>query len=179
MVAHYRFSLLLHGLIIALLLVFAPQAVAQTLNGRVVAHVQSEDVKVLDVGDVPGHTLALVRFSGLAFLDNGEVAEVRGTETLDRTEGKGTYRGYEVLTFEDGSTVVSRFEGRNMPGENEGQVQFEGTFRYVHGTGRFAGIEGSGSHEGVNHVQSGVGGYYDFEGTYSLSPNRERNQSNR
>jgi hypothetical protein len=134
-------------------------------------HVQSEDVKVLDVGDVSGHTLALVRFSGLAFLDNGDVAEVTGTETLDRTGGKGTYQGYEVLTFEDGSTVVSRFEGRNMPGENEEQVQFEGTFRYVDGTGRFAGIEGSGRHEGVNHVQSGVGGYYDFEGTYSISSN--------
>ena len=148
MFARYRFSPLPHGLIIALLLVLAPHAVAQTLNGRIVVHIQSEDVKVIDVGDVPGHTLALVRFRGLAFLDNGEVAEVAGTETLDRTGGKGTYRGYEVLTFEDGSTVVSQFEGHNMPGENEGQVQFEGTFRYVHGTGRFAGIEGSGRHEG-------------------------------
>lgn len=171
MIAHYLSSLLPRGMVIAFLLALAPQAVAQTLNGRAVVHVRSEDVKVLDVGDVPGHTLALVRFRGLAFLDNGEVAEVTGTETLDRSEGSGTYQGYEVLTFEDGSTVVSQFEGRNRPGENEGQVQFEGTFRYVHGTGRFAGIEGSGRHEGVNHVKSGAGGYYDFEGTYSVDSN--------
>lgn len=170
MFARYCLSLP-HSLAIALALALAPQAVAQTLNGRVVAHVKPEDVKVHDVGDVPEHTLALVRFKGLAFLDNGEVAEVTGTETLDRTGGEGTYRGYEVLTFEDGSTVVSQFEGRNMPGENAGQVQFEGTFRYVHGTGRFAGIEGSGRHEGINHVKSGAGGYYDFEGTYSVPSN--------
>lgn len=171
MSAHRRFSLLPYSLILALVVVLAPQAMAQTLSGRIVVHVKPEDVKVHEVGDVPGHTLMLVQFRGLAFLDSGEVAEVMGTETLDRSEGGGTYRGYEVLTFEDGSTVVSQFEGRNEPGENPGQVQFEGTFQYISGTGRFAGIEGKGRHEGVNHVASGAGGYYDFEGTYSVSSN--------
>lgn len=52
----------------------------------------------------------LIQASGLAFLDGGQVAEFSATETLDHVDGKGTYRGYEILTFEDGSTIVSLFD---------------------------------------------------------------------
>lgn len=157
-------SSLRRGLTLALVLVLAPQAVAQTLKGRAVVQVHPENVTAYEVG-----TLTLARFSGLAFLDDGEVAEVMGAETLDRSGGKGTYRGYEVLVFEDGSTVVSLIEGRNVPAENSDHVAFEGTYRYIRGTGRFEGIEGGGGHEGIVHVTSGAGGYYDFQGTYSVT----------
>lgn len=160
--------------LLSLLLVFGAGGLAgQTLQGRIVGHALPDDVKVFEVGDVPGHTIGLVQARGLAFLDNGEVAELRATETLDNVAGEGTYQGYEVLTFEDGSTIVSRFEGENVTSDDGRFILFEGTFEYVHGTGRFEGIEGGGTHEGRNHASSGVGFYLNFEGTYSL-PGDER-----
>lgn len=55
-------SSLRRGLTLALLLVLAPQAVAQTLKGRAVVQVHSENVTAYEVG-----TLTLARFSGLAY----------------------------------------------------------------------------------------------------------------
>ena len=146
----------------------APIEAQETLEGRIVGHVLPDDVKVIEVGDQPGHTVTLVRARGLAFLENGEVAELLATETLDNLRGEGTYEGYEILTFEDGSTIVSRFEGEDMLSEDGKYVDFEGTHEYVSGTGRFAGIKGESTHQGRNHLASGMGFYLSFSGTYTL-----------
>ncbi len=174
MINHSQLSTLLRNLLVTttFILISGTQLMmAQSLKGRIVAHVAQEDMKIFEVEDVSGHTLGLLQARGLAFLDNGEVAEVMATEIIDNTNGKGTYQGYEVLTFEDGSTVVSQFEGQDSISEDGKYVLFEGAFNYIHGTGRFAGIEGGGTHEGRNHISSGVGFYVNFEGTYSLSSN--------
>lgn len=82
---------------------FPPELTAQqSLEGRIVGHVLPEGVTVVDVGDVPGHTVTLVQARGLAFLDDGQVAELSATETLDHVDGGGTYRAYEILPFESG-----------------------------------------------------------------------------
>ncbi|NGP75121.1 hypothetical protein G3570_00640 [Balneolaceae bacterium YR4-1] len=144
---------------------------AQTLKGRIVAQVSQEDMKIIDVGDVSGHSVMLLRAKGLAFLENGEVAEVTATEIIDDINGNATYWGYEILTFEDGSTVANKFEGNSTTSRDGKFVDFEGTFTYTQGTGRFAGIEGSGTHEGRNYASSGAGFYVNFEGTFTLSSN--------
>ncbi len=143
-------------------------AQAQTLKGRTVIHIIPENTRMVKVPGVPGDNLILAHFKGLVFLDNGEVAEVMGTETIYRPKGSGRYLGYEVITFKDGSTIMSQFEGTNKPNEDGKYVQFEGTFTYTNGTGRFAGIEGSGELKGRNYIATGSGGYYDFKGTYSV-----------
>ncbi|MDZ7779797.1 MAG: hypothetical protein U5R14_07670 [Gemmatimonadota bacterium] len=112
----------------------------------------------------------MVQVRGLAFLDDGQVAELSASETLDHVNGEGTYRGYEILTFEDGSTIVSRFEGEDTLSEDGRLAVFEGEFEYIDGSGRFEGIDGEGTHTGRNHMASGVGFYLDFQGTYTLSP---------
>lgn len=156
-----------------LLLLAAPQLSAQsTLTARIVGHVSPENVKVFEVGDVPDHTITVAQPRGLAFLDSGDVAELRATETLESEGGEGTYRGYEVLTFEDGSTIVSEFEGEDRMSENGRHIDFQGTYRHIRGTGRFAGIEGSGTQEGRSYVASGAGFYVDVEGTYTLPSDR-------
>ncbi|MDR8394432.1 hypothetical protein NC796_25020 [Aliifodinibius sp. S!AR15-10] len=119
-------------------------------------------MKILEVGDVPGHSVMLVQARGLAFLENGDVAEVTATEIIDDTKGEATYQGYEILTFEDGSKVLSKFEGNSTTSKDGKFVDFEGTFSYTGGTGRFAGIEGSGTHEGRNHASSGAGFYVNL-----------------
>lgn len=162
-----------YGIIaIFLMMVFGVQTgEAQTLKGRIVAQVSQEDAKILEVGDVPGHSVMLVQARGLAFLESGEVAEVTATEIIDDTKGEATYHGYEILTFEDGSSVMSKFEGTGTTSEGGKFVDFKGTFSYTGGTGRFEGIDGGGTHEGRNHAASGVGFYVNFEGTYTLSTN--------
>ncbi len=141
---------------------------AQTLKGRAVIHIIPENTRMVKVPGVPGDNLILAHFKGLVFLDNGEVAEVMGTETIYRPKGSGRYLGYKVITFKDGSTIMSQFEGTNKPNEDGKYVQFEGTFTYTNGTGRFAGIEGSEELKGRNYIATGSGGYYDFKGTYSV-----------
>lgn len=145
-----------------------PTEAQDTLSGRVVGHALPDEVMVAEVGDQPGHTVTLVRARGLAFLEGGEVADVLATETIDNVQGNGTYEGYEVLTFEDGSTIVSRFQGVDTLSEDGRYINFEGTHEYIGGTGRFAGITGEGTHEGRNHLASGAGFYLDFEVSYTL-----------
>lgn len=144
------------------------QTHAQTLKGRAVIHMVPENTRMVKVPGVSGQNLILAHFKGLVFLDNGEVAEVMGTETIHRPKGSGRYLGYEVLTFKDGSTIMSQVEGSNKPSEDGTNVQFEGTITYIQGTGRFEGIEGSGELEGRSYIATGSGGYYDFEGSYSV-----------
>ncbi|MDX1619221.1 MAG: hypothetical protein R3224_10590 [Balneolaceae bacterium] len=164
---------LCQGLLSVILLLLFSLSVtrAQALKGRAVVQAPSSNAQTFEVPNLSGENLILVHFKGLVFLDNDEIAQVMGTETLHLSKGSGTYQGYEVLIFKDGSTIISRFEGTNRPAENGRYVEFEGSFHYTHGTGRFAGIKGNGTHKGRNYVASGAGGYYDFEGSYSLSSN--------
>ncbi|MDR8392402.1 hypothetical protein NC796_14710 [Aliifodinibius sp. S!AR15-10] len=158
--------------VVFILLITSPsQTHAQTLKGRAVIHIVPDNTRMVKVPGVSGQNLILAHFKGLVFLNNGEIAEVMGAETIHRPKGSGRYLGYEVLTFSDGSTIMSKVEGSNKPSEDGKSVQFEGTFTYIQGTGRFAGIEGSGELEGRSYIASGSGGYYDFEGTYSVPSN--------
>lgn len=152
-----------------LLVASLSQTHAQALKGRAVIHIVPENTSMVEVPGVPDQNLILAHFKGLVFLDNGEVAEVMGAETIHRPKGSGTYRGYEVLTFKDGSTIMSQMEGSNKPSEDGKYVHFKGIFTYTNGTGRFEGIEGSGELEGRSYIATGSGGYYDFEGTYSIT----------
>jgi len=60
--------------------------VEDTLSFRMVTHITSAQSR--DVGDVDGHALSLVRFSGLAFLPD-TVATVSFAAAIDYTNGAG------------------------------------------------------------------------------------------
>ena len=160
--------------LIALLLILsfsASVSIAQTIKGRAVVQATPENQVSLQIPNTKGDNLMLVHFKGLMFLDNDEVARIMGTETLHFSKESGSYQGYEVLTFKDGSTIMSKIKGTNQLSENGQYVDFNGSFEYTRGTGRFEGISGSGTHSGRNYIAWGVGGYYDIEGSYSLSSN--------
>ncbi|MDX1642357.1 MAG: hypothetical protein R3220_11705 [Balneolaceae bacterium] len=157
--------------VIAILVLFIAgfsKTQAQTLTGRAVIHLVPDNTRMIQVPEMAGHSFILAHFKGLAFFENGEIAEVMGVETIHSPKGSGSYVGYEVLTFSDGSTIMSQVEGTNKPAKEGKYVQFEATITYLHGTGRFEGIRGSGDLNGRNYVATGAGGYYDFEGTYSV-----------
>lgn len=122
------------------------------------------------VGDVPGHVVGVGESRGMAFFDNGDVATAVDQFTFDYVNGSGPYVAYLLLTFEDSSTFVVRFVGTTTADPNGKISSFSGMFSFIQGTGRFAGIQGSGSHTGKRFAPLGPGAelYFDFSGTYTL-----------
>jgi len=149
-----------------------PAAWAQkTVNekGRVVYHFVKAEV--MQVGDVPGHIIGIVDASGLDFPDTGEVAIFSNKISLDLINGTGSHQTYTVNTFEDKSTMVSKGKGVTTA-HPDGTSTFEGTYTYIGGTGRFAGIKGGGSYTGKRLAPVAQGGpadvFFDIVGTYTL-----------
>jgi hypothetical protein len=124
----------------------------------------------MPVGDVPGHVVGAGESRGMAFFEKGEAAIAVDKFTFDYTNGSGPYVAYMLHSFEDGSTFVVRFVGSSAASPNGKITSFKGTFSFTQGTGRFAGIQGSGSHTGKRFAPVGAGAelYFDFTGTYTL-----------
>ncbi len=140
---------LLSILLIAVwLLVPAPQAEAKTV--KVKSRVVSYQAKAEwgPVGDVEGHIIGFFSRRGLIFFENGEVATYSNRGTFDSTKGHGSYVGYGLVTYEDGSTTLSKFQGTSTPIEGTKLKTSKGTGEYIKGTGRFEGIKGTFSFTG-------------------------------
>lgn len=149
-----------------------PAAWAQkTVNekGRAVYHFVKAEV--MQVGDVPGHVIGIVDASGLTFPDTGEVATYSDKISFDLINGTGPHQAYVVNTFEDKSTQITLNKGATTA-HRDGTSTFEGTYTYVGGTGRFAGIKGGGSYTGKRMAPVTAGGpadsFTDYVGTYTL-----------
>ena len=129
-------------------------------------------VEVMPVGDVPGHIVGLADQRGLTTNDAGEVGVWASKVYLDLTNGIGPHQTYTVITFEDKSTMVTQARGTTAGAAADGSSTFEGTFVYIGGTGRFAGIQGRGSYRGKRMAPITPGGqadaWNDSESTYTL-----------
>ena len=158
--------------IAALLLMPATKARAETMKCRLVSYLVKAEWS--PVGDVKGHVVGFYSRRGLAFFENGEVATFSNRGWFDSTRGKGSYQGYNLYTFEDGSTTIGRVQGTLTPIEGTEQRSIEGTQEFIIGTGRFEGIKGSGTHKGKQVIpyseEKGLHGdaYYDVINTYTL-----------
>ena len=102
---------------------------------------------VMEAPDVPGHIIGIVDASGLYFPDTGELASWSSKISVDLINGTGTHQIYWVQTFEDKSSMVAHGKGVTSA-RPEGTSTFEGTYTYIGGTGRFAGVKGGGSYTG-------------------------------
>lgn len=142
---------------------------ADEIAGRNVGH--AETVELVEVGDVPGHFLGVSRNYGMSFYtkgpDQGEIIPRVWTATFDVVKGKGTFSGYEVKTFKDGSTIVVKASGTQAPTDEGKRTAFKGTWEVVSGTGRFAGTKGTGTFQGerIGDPKTGGDNYSDFAGT--------------
>lgn len=67
----------------------------------------------------------------------------------DLDQGNGINHGYYAMT-KHGATVIAKWEGQvtTTMVENQPRKTFKGTWSYVRGTGRYAGIRGRGTYEG-------------------------------
>ena len=149
----------------------AVQAGAETLKWRQVMF--NTKVEVLQIGDVPDHIIGLYDQTGLASFDTGEVASVATKGTLDYIKGSGTIQGYTILTFEDGSTMTTKYRGTTRTDPGAKSSLFETTWTCIQGTGRWAGIQGGGTFTGRRFAPVIAGStqlYLDCTGTYTLPP---------
>lgn len=141
---------------------------AEEIAGRNTSHTQK--IEMMEVGDVPGHFLGVNESHGMAFYtkgpDKGEIIPRMGTSVFDVVKGKGTITGYEVKTFKDGSTIVLKWSGTQTPIDGGKRTASDGTWEVAGGTGRFAGVKGSGTwkSERIGDFKTGADSYQDWSG---------------
>jgi hypothetical protein len=100
----------------------------------------------VEVGDKEGHIIAIVERKGIhtdfdrkPFSDGWAIHNV-GIIDMNTKTGTGYSYGYDVLTDKDGDKVFHKWEGK--PGKNG---QWGGTVTFLGGTGKWKGINGTGS----------------------------------
>lgn len=145
---------------------------AEESAGRNVGHTQK--VEMIEVGDVPGHFVGVSQTHGLTFYtkgpENGNVVSRMWIATFDFVKGKGTFTGYEVKTFNDGSLLFVKGSGTQTPIDGGKKAAFEGTWEVAGGTGRYAGAKGTGTFKGerIGDLKTGGDNYTDWAGTITM-----------
>jgi hypothetical protein len=156
-----RHSLYLSAsLVVALLSLGAAAKADETLKYRAVMHGIS--VQPQEVGDVEGHALTLVRFSGITEFPDGTTGTGYFVGFADYTKGAGKGFTYTNLTLEDGSVLwFTQDQKTSVSGTKS---IFEGTVTVIGGKGRFAGAKGDGTFTGARTVPLAAGAdlYFDY-----------------
>ena len=157
--------------IMAWLLGSATQTGAQTytLKCRTTGHALKANV--IEIGDVPGHIVGVGEMAGVQSCDDGSIATTSSKWRTDLTKGNGKSHFYVLVSYEDGSTTC--YKGINTVTANpDGKTaRWDEEFEYIKGTGRFEGIQGSGSAIGKRFAPlpgAGVQFLEDITITYTL-----------
>jgi hypothetical protein len=164
---------ILFGILIiaAWLLGSVTQAGAQTYTMKCRETGHQVKVHVIEVGDPPGHIVGVGEQAGVQSCEDGSVATTSSKWMTDLTKGSGKSQSYSLATYEDGSTIWSKGINTVTANPDGKTARWEGTFEYIKGTGRFEGIQGSGSWTGKRLVPTpGAGAQYylDYTITYTL-----------
>lgn len=154
-------------LVVLFALALAAAASAQTkVSGT--ATCKPDPMTPLEVGDAPGHMLAVQKSSctwtgleiaGSAAKDGVSVAnvEIRGD--------KGSSRGYHTGTVASGDKWTCSFQGRSVSKDGK-PVSDSGTWAFTSGTGKLKGIKGKGTYKGTPNADGTMS--IQIEGEYSL-----------
>jgi hypothetical protein len=105
-------------------------------------------VEVIPVPDVEGHIVGLYERRGVSVSEDGEVAAYHARGTFDFIKYQGPFQGYCQLTYKDGSTTISKYQGTMTLTPGEKLPTYTGKGEYIKGTGRFQGIKGNVSFSG-------------------------------
>lgn len=115
----------------------------------------SKDVpyrEVINPGDRPDHELVLA-------IRNHAIASIHpefdgSTQTAyamhDEYRSGGTQSGYFLYTLQNGEKIWARFNSVDVVKSMQGswEATYQGTFRFIDGTGKYAHIRGGGSYQG-------------------------------
>lgn len=134
------------------------------LKYKAVVHLTEEHH--IDVPSEDKRRVGLAGFRGLAIFENGDLANYRYQGTYDFLGADGTFRGYALWQFSDGSQLRATYTGEAV-GSGEG-ITFKGSHKNVVGSGRFQSMAGSGSFEGRRVDNLDDGGDTFWTGTLTL-----------
>jgi hypothetical protein len=122
------------------------------ISGR--AELQYTKREAIDVPGREGHMLALGEVRGTNQNTSASEfcadASAINVETADLAQGSGVHQGY--YTMQDGNdAVTAKWQGTVttvLGPDQQPRTSFGGTWEYTQGTGRYSGIQGSGTYEG-------------------------------
>ena len=160
-------------IIAAWLLGFIIEAQAETMKCRIARVVAKEET--MPVGDEEGHILVMQIGQGLAFFENGDIANFKTQSIGDRRTGTGKGSqsiAYIFFTFEEGSSIIATLEYRSIA-DPSGKISTKTTGQIINGTGRYKGIKGTYSSTGkaLPPVKGEADKYFaDATLTYTLPP---------
>ena len=122
---------------------------------------------VLSLNDQPDHSLGVAEISGTQSSSdpNWNNSTITYWGTTDMRGTQGTQRGYFVNDHGSAGQDHGTFEGNVSV--VAGQFTVEGTWQYTGGTGRFAGITGSGTFKTKLTSPTTIEG--SWRGTYELA----------
>ena len=131
-------------------------------NGRVLG--QTVRLETVVVNGTRGETVELLHSTGQTVFRNGEVWTLAQMEIDNIRKGSGTFEGQNIMVHADGSTIMGTYKGKLKAVPKSNRTTFAGNWQFTSGTGRAAGITGSGKFKG-----SGSGDKYvaDMSGTAS------------
>jgi len=130
------------------LLGFVIEAQAETMKCKIGRVIIKEETMPVD--DEEGHILVMQIGQGLAFFENGDIANFKNQSIADRRTGigKGSQSmAYIFLTFQDGSSIIVRLDYRSIA-DASGKISTKTTGEIIKGSGRFGGIKGTFSSTG-------------------------------
>lgn len=105
----------------------------------------------MEVGDEEGHVIAIAESKQVFFDEKtGEKSTRVGQYFFDFNlkTGKGTLKGYGVMTTQNGDKLFTMVEGKPV-----GKGHWKGTFTYTRGTGKSEGIKGGGTFDSYSLAQ--------------------------
>jgi len=80
-----------------------------------------------------------------------DIVEARIVNQDDTLDGNGRHRGVEIDVFSNGDTAINNYEGTHKvttKADGTWEVNYEGKYEFVGGTGRFKNIKGNGAYRG-------------------------------
>lgn len=118
-----------------------------------------------------GHLLALGEVAGTNKGTDGsgymDGAAVMNREIVQLFQGNGFHSGYYTMTKDNSSTTAFwKGEVTTVMKDNVPNTSFKGTWEYVNGTGKYAGIKGKGKYSGYFTSQTTYN--VDWNGEYSV-----------
>ncbi|MCB2191936.1 MAG: hypothetical protein KQI62_10245 [Deltaproteobacteria bacterium] len=125
------------------------------------------ETTVHPVGDVKGHAVGVTVSEGVDILYKATWRSISNAD-LHMPQG-GTIRGWNITTLPNGDKTYGQFqgklEGKRGP-DGKPMMLLHGTWKFVRGTGKWAGVQGSGTFKG-RYLGKKI--YtYDLDGEYTI-----------
>ena len=108
------------------------------------------ETKQMEVGDVEGHVLLILKQKQMYMLPNGEkrAGDAVTSMELNSKMNQFSLKGVGWVVDKDGDKIMREHEGKPA-----GKDHWKGTYTYTGGTGKFEGIKGGGTWDSISMGQ--------------------------